>query len=46
MHKTLFQSKGMGQANPFASRCSVKGCREQEILFWLPPCGMGLGLSG
>jgi hypothetical protein len=23
----------MGQADPFASRCSVKGCREQKILF-------------
>jgi hypothetical protein len=31
----------MGQADPFALRCSVKGCREQEFLFWLAPCGMG-----
>jgi hypothetical protein len=23
----------MGQADPFASRCSVMGCREQKILF-------------
>jgi hypothetical protein len=30
----------MGQADPLAARCGVKGCREQEILFWLAPCGM------
>jgi hypothetical protein len=36
----------MGQADPLAARCSVKGCREQEILFWLAPCGIVIGFSG
>jgi hypothetical protein len=44
--KTLLRSKGMGQADPFASRCSVKGCREQKIFIWLAPQYMVLGLSG
>jgi hypothetical protein len=38
----------MGQADPLAARCSVKGCREQEFLFWLAlaPCGIVIGFSG
>jgi hypothetical protein len=36
----------MGQADPLAARCSVKGYREQEILFWLAPCGIVIGFSG
>jgi hypothetical protein len=36
----------MGQADPFASRCSVKGCCEQKILILLAPQYMNLGLSG
>jgi hypothetical protein len=36
----------MGQADPFASRCSVKGCLELKIFIWLAPQYMNLGLSG
>jgi hypothetical protein len=36
----------MGQADPLAARCSVKGCHEQEILFWLAPCGFRICFSG
>ena len=44
--KTLLRSKGMGQADPFASRCSVKGCREQKIFIWLAPQYMDIRLVG
>jgi hypothetical protein len=36
----------MGQADPFASRCSVKGCREQKIFIWLAPQYMDIRLVG
>jgi hypothetical protein len=35
----------MGQADPLAARCSVKGCHEQEIFILLAPCGMRIGFS-
>ncbi len=43
--KTLLLSKGMGQADPLAARCSVKGCREQPLFIWLARCGCSLGFS-
>ncbi|KZS08019.1 Uncharacterized protein APZ42_028150 [Daphnia magna] len=33
----------MGQADPLAARCSVKGCREQPLFIWLARCGCSLG---
>jgi hypothetical protein len=36
----------MGQADLFASRCSVKGCREQKIFIWLAHCGNRIGFTG
>ncbi len=35
----------MGQADPFASRCSVKGSREQKIFIWLAHCGNSIGFT-
>jgi hypothetical protein len=35
----------MGKADPLASRCSVKGCREQQIFIWLARFGCKLGLD-
>jgi hypothetical protein len=43
--KTLLVSKGMGQADPLAARCSVKGCHEQLLFIWLARCGCSLGFS-
>jgi hypothetical protein len=34
----------MGQADPLAARCSVKGCREQPLFIWLARGGCSTGV--